>query len=83
MKTLSKIVAVFGLLILSTGALAETAPQSLASLDAAGVTYIYSSDGTLKIFRTKETAEAIAKFVENLPGTVIDVDVIDLLLGVE
>jgi len=60
MKTFSKIVAVFGLLTLSTGAFGDSKPQDiLAALDDASVTYTVSTDGKLTILQTKRTTEAV------------------------
>jgi len=71
MKTLSKIVAVFGLLILSTGAYADSPSGTDAdALTEAGVNFIQSSDGKLIVLRTKKTTDAVNALVP-------DADIVD------
>ena len=60
MKTLSKIVAVFGLLALSTSVLGDSpSGTSTDALNEAGVNYIQSTSGKLIVLKTKRTAEAV------------------------
>ena len=67
---------IIGLLV-TFSVLADTTEDVLASLDKAGIQYVYSTSGELRILRTAETADAVDAFVTG-DTSGVDVEVVDL-----
>ena len=67
---------IIGLLV-TFSVLADTTEDVLAALDKAGIQYVYSTSGELRILKTAETADAVDAFVAG-DTSGVDVEVVDL-----
>ena len=59
--------------------LADTTEDALVALDEAGIQYVYSTSGKLRILRTTATIEAVEAFLSEGRLSGVDVEVVDLV----
>ena len=68
---------IIGLLV-TLPVLADTTEDVLVALDEAGIQYVYSTTGKLRILRTAATMEAVEAFLSGTSLSGVEVEVVDL-----